>query len=116
MVTPPKIAHKNRSLPAKGEIKLGTLYTELYVLLDHKITGQSTYELRIPAGTIRLDNTVYAKDMTYTFRIVTTTGITGMGTIRDSKRPMVYDLTGRNIKSINVSGIYIVNGKKYITE
>lgn len=101
---------------AKGEIKLGTLYTELYVLLDHKITGQSTYELRIPAGTIRLDNTVYAKDMTYTFRIVTTTGITGMGTIRDSKRPMVYDLTGRNIKSINVSGIYIVNGKKYITE
>lgn len=98
-----------------GAVKNGTFYTQLIVILEHKVTAPGTYELRIPAGSIQLMNDIYDKDLVYSFRIQGTTNIDFLSSPnKEIDNDTIYDMTGRRLESITNHGIYIVNGKKYI--
>ena len=84
--------------------------------LSNAITNAETYRLRIVAGIIVGTETgaKMSSDVDFYFTITDTTAIEGIDS--EVEKNIIYDLTGRKIKRITTSGIYIINGKKVLVK
>ncbi len=91
------------------------------ILVENRITEAGTYFLTVPEGYFPDSKTGAEKHAAFTLSFIVDgtyvevdTAIEGVDA--ELGESVVYDMLGRRVKEITVSGIYIVNGKKVLVK